>query len=172
MKYSKLLCLLWVVLCVSCHNDSEKAFYDDEHICYAQVNDTTLFVHPFVHEGQQYVVLPSYWNATKLVASNCNDPKAEVSGKKSVYQPCDEEIWGGVKMIKSKLPTIFIRTESGSMDFINANKKKKRDISLWLILWVMLNMTGIWKRYMVEVIGHGDKKKSHIALNCLIKRNC
>ena len=29
--YIKLLCLIWVVLCVSCHNDLEDAFYDDEH---------------------------------------------------------------------------------------------------------------------------------------------
>ena len=124
LKNVILFCLLWAVLCVSCHNESEEVFHDDEHICYAQVNDTTLFVHPFVHEGQQYVVLPSYWDAAKLVASICDDPKAGLSRKQNDYQLCDEDKKEGVKMIKSKLPTIFIRTESGSMDFINANKKK------------------------------------------------
>lgn len=123
--YIKLLCLIWVVLCVSCHNDLEDAFYDDEHICYAQSGDTTLFVHPFVHEGQQYVVLPSYWDTTKLVMSICDELKAIWGGEESSFQRCDEDKMKQVNMIKSRLPTIFIRTESGSMDFINAKKKNE-----------------------------------------------
>ena len=123
--YIKLLCLIWVVLCVSCHNDLEDAFYDDEHICYAQSGDTTLFVHPFVHEGQQYVVLPSYWDTTKLVVSICDEPKREWGRIQSSSRPFDEDKMEEVKMIKSKLPTIFIQTKSGSMDFVNANKRNE-----------------------------------------------
>ena len=105
--YIKLLCLIWVVLCVSCHNDLEDAFYDDEHICYAQSDDTTLFVHPFVHEGQQYVVLPSYWDTSKLVISICDGLKTIWGQEKSCYQLCDGDKMKQVNMIKSKLPTIF-----------------------------------------------------------------
>ena len=123
--YIKLLCLIWMVLCVSCHNDPEDAFNDDEHICYAQLDDTTLFVHPFVHEGQQYVVLPSYWDTAKLVMSICDEPKMERDRMQRFFRPCDEDKMKEVKMIKSKLPTIFICTKSGSMDFINANKKNE-----------------------------------------------
>ncbi len=121
----KLLCFIWVVLCVSCQNDPEDAFNDNEHICYAQLEDTTLFVHPFVHEGQQYVVLPSYWDNAKLVVSICDELKTRWSRTQRFFRPCDVDKMKEVKMIKSKLPTIFICTKSGSMDFVNANKNNE-----------------------------------------------
>lgn len=99
-------CLLFLMLCASCHDDAQIIIVNEESVCYAQLDDTTLFVHPFVHEGQRYVVAPSYWDMQKL---------AVVKGENKA----------DVKVVKSKLPTIFIRTESGSMDHINASKKNE-----------------------------------------------
>lgn len=105
-RHVLLHCLLFMVLCMSCNDDARDAFVDDENVCYAQSDDTTLFIHPFMYEDQQYVVIPSYWDTRKLVV---------LKGDDNV----------DIRLMKSKLPTVFLRTESGSMDFINANKKNE-----------------------------------------------
>lgn len=117
--------LLILMLCVSCDDDVRDAIVNDECISYAQSDDTTLCVHPFLKDGKQYVVLPSYWDTRKLVVRKADDSKGKGTQARNYFHQFDGDNNADIRLMKSKLPTVFIRTESGNMDFINANKKNE-----------------------------------------------
>ena len=86
-----------------------------KHISFAY-EDTTVIVHPFIINNKKYLMVPSHWDTSHLSFST------KEHGFK-LYNN-DSEI-GEIEIQKSQLPTFYIKTESGSMDFVNADRNHK-----------------------------------------------
>ena len=81
-----------------------------------------MVIHPFQYQDSIIAFLPAHWDTTKLC----------VSLRGGLYKSVKEANIGRVVFAKSNLPTIFIQTSSGTMDYIN--RKKSNEENGWIMV--------------------------------------
>ena len=98
--------------------------------------DKDFVVHPFAYNGRLVVVIPMSWNMDSIVVTYRGDkqPSKLCRTSEGILLSTDSEIWGGQKLMlyKSRIASIQIDTESGTMDAINASSDKSVSEGGWM----------------------------------------
>lgn len=105
--------LLAVLSLVSCNGCGDKK---GEDVSYVSADDTLHPIHPFMTDSGLVLVIPSYYEEDNILYKDLHQNK---------YVTFDSTSREKVKIVHSKLPTVYIQTESGSMDFLNSAKGNK-----------------------------------------------
>lgn len=119
-KFFSVCMCLEAILCYSClngHNDSEPYNLETDDIKVYNVHDSLCVIHPFITEGKCFVIVPYWWN----------DDDIRIDRGILAEDSID------IKVYKTHVATLFVNTESGTMDFIHEDKENKEQVETTII---------------------------------------
>ena len=110
-----------VILLIGCTQQKEEI---EEDVCFVQQNDTTHPIHPFNTAKGKILMMPSYWEKDKLLIKDNHH---------SQYITFDSTTMRDLHIVRSQIPTVYIQTESGSMDYLESAKthEERGIITVW-----------------------------------------